>query len=72
LRPQNWLSTDDLANIMALTEVAWRYDEKNREGDHICYISDMGKFCAHYPRWSLTRRVPDIIDEMVRVEALVS
>ncbi len=53
-------------------KVAWRYDEKNREGDHICYISDMGKFRAHYPRWSLTRRVPDIVDEMVWVEALVS
>lgn len=53
-------------------KVAWRYDEKNREGDHICYISDMGKFRAHYPRWSLTRRVADIIDEMVRVEAVVS
>jgi len=52
-------------------KVAWRYDEKNREGDHICYISDMGKFCAHYPGWSLTRRVPDIVDEMVRVEAVV-
>jgi CDP-paratose 2-epimerase len=53
-------------------KVAWRYDEKNREGDHICYISDMGKFRAHYPGWSLTRRVSDIIDEMVRVEAVVS
>jgi CDP-paratose 2-epimerase len=53
-------------------KVAWRYDEKNREGDHICYISDMGKFRAHYPGWSLTRLVPDIVEEMVRVEALVS
>jgi CDP-paratose 2-epimerase len=53
-------------------KVAWRYDERNREGDHICYISDMAKFRAHYPAWSLTRRVPDIIDEMVRFEALVS
>jgi CDP-paratose 2-epimerase len=53
-------------------KVAWRYDEKNREGDHICYISDMAKFRAHYPRWSLTRRVPDIIDEMVRAAAVVS
>jgi CDP-paratose 2-epimerase len=53
-------------------KVAWRYDERNREGDHICYISDMAKFRAHYPAWSPTRRVPDIIDEMVRFEALVS
>jgi CDP-paratose 2-epimerase len=53
-------------------KVSWRYDERNREGDHICYISDMAKFRAHYPAWSPTRRVPGIIDEMVRFEALVS
>jgi CDP-paratose 2-epimerase len=62
----------DMIEAASGHKVAWRYDEKNREGDHICYISDMGKFRAHYPRWSLTRRVPDIVDEMVRVEALVS
>jgi CDP-paratose 2-epimerase len=53
-------------------KVAWRYDEKNREGDHICYISDMDKFRAHYPAWSLTRRVPDIVQEMVKVEAVLA
>jgi CDP-paratose 2-epimerase len=62
----------DMIEAASGRKVAWRYDEKNREGDHICYISDMGKFRAHYPRWSLTRRVPDIVDEMVRFEALVS
>ena len=50
-------------------KVLWRYDERNREGDHICYISDMSKFRAHYPGWSLTRRVEDIIEEMVRSDA---
>jgi CDP-paratose 2-epimerase len=49
--------------------VAWRYDERNREGDHICYISDISKFRAHYPGWSLTRRVEDIIEEMIRLDA---
>jgi CDP-paratose 2-epimerase len=62
----------DMIEQVSERKVAWRYDEKNREGDHICYISDMGKFRAHYPGWSLTRRVPDIIEEMVRVEAVVS
>jgi CDP-paratose 2-epimerase len=62
----------DMIEAASGRKVAWRYDEKNREGDHICYISDMGKFRAHYPRWSLTRRVPDIVEEMVRFEALVS
>jgi CDP-paratose 2-epimerase len=53
-------------------KISWRYDERNREGDHICYISDMTKFRAHYPHWSLTRRVPDIVEEMVRAEALAN
>jgi CDP-paratose 2-epimerase len=52
--------------------VSWRYDEKNREGDHICYISDMRKFRTHYPRWSLTRKVADIVEEMVRAESAVA
>ncbi len=50
-------------------KISWRYDERNREGDHICYISDMSKFRTHYPGWSLTRRVGDIIEEMVRYDA---
>lgn len=50
-------------------KVSWRYDELNREGDHICYISDMSKFRSHYPAWSLTRRVEDIIEEMIRSNA---
>jgi CDP-paratose 2-epimerase len=53
-------------------KVAWRYDDRNRAGDHICYISDMAKFRSHYPGWSLTRRVGDMIDEMVRLETLTT
>ena len=41
------------------------YVDDNRIGDHICYISDIRKFKSHYPDWQLTRRVDDIIDEMV-------
>jgi CDP-paratose 2-epimerase len=73
-RESNASILECFAMIEAATgrKVAWRYDEKNREGDHLCYISDMGKFRAHYPTWSMTRHVPDIIEEMVRFEALVS
>ena len=46
----------------------WRYDERNRKGDHICYISNMAKFREHYPGWSLSRRVGDIVEEMVSFE----
>ena len=41
------------------------YVDQNREGDHICYISDLAKFRAHYPGWNLTRRVEDIVHEMI-------
>lgn len=43
------------------------YVEQNRVGDHICYISDMGKFKRHYPDWSITRSLDDILGEMLEV-----
>jgi len=50
--------------------VSWRYDETNREGDHICYITDMAKFRSHYPGWNLTRRLEDIVQEMIRLDVI--
>lgn len=62
----------EMIEAVSNRKISWRYDERNREGDHICYISDMTKFRSHYPGWSLSRRVPDIVEEMVRAEALAS
>jgi len=31
------------------------YSEKNRIGDHICYISDLSKMKQHYPNWDITK-----------------
>lgn len=31
------------------------YVEQNRQGDHICYISDLSKMRAHYPSWEVTK-----------------
>jgi CDP-paratose 2-epimerase len=42
------------------------YVDENRKGDHICYISDMSKFRAHYPNWSITRSLEQIYEELVR------
>ena len=46
----------------------WRYDEVNRRGDHICYISDLRKLSGHYPHWRITRSLEDILDELVERE----
>ncbi len=35
--------------------MVYEYDEQNRQGDHICYISDLSKMRAHYPDWDITK-----------------
>jgi CDP-paratose 2-epimerase len=42
----------------------WEYVDKNREGDHICYISDLSKMKAHYPGWDITKSLEDIFQEI--------
>ena len=43
----------------------WTYADTNRIGDHIWWISDMGKFRQHYPQWQPQYDVRDIIEQMV-------
>jgi len=43
----------------------YTYLDKNRSGDHICYYSDLRKMKRHYPRWSITRSLPQIFQESV-------
>ncbi|MCC5847508.1 MAG: NAD-dependent epimerase/dehydratase family protein [Verrucomicrobia bacterium] len=40
------------------------YQEENRVGDHIWYISDLSKFKSHYPQWTLEYDVRRILSEM--------
>lgn len=42
----------------------WTYHDMNRTGDHIWWISDIGKFQAHYPDWSLAYNIDRIIGEI--------
>jgi CDP-paratose 2-epimerase len=48
--------------------VKWQYEECNRIGDHICYISDLRKLHTHYPAWEVTRTLDAIVAEMVQAE----
>jgi CDP-paratose 2-epimerase len=41
------------------------YVSRNREGDHICYISDLAKIKRHYPSWDITKSLDDIFEETV-------
>jgi len=40
------------------------YVDQSRSGDHICYYSDLAKMQAHYPKWKLTRTLPQIFQEI--------
>jgi CDP-paratose 2-epimerase len=42
----------------------YEYVDKNREGDHICYISDLSKIKDHYPTWDITKSLDDIFTEI--------
>lgn len=45
-------------------QMQWRYADANRTGDHIWWIGDNGRFERHYPGWTITRDVYDILSEM--------
>ena len=49
--------------------VEYRYEDKNRLGDHICYVSDTGRFQSDYPDWTVTRGLDEIFEELVAAEA---
>jgi len=40
------------------------YDNTNRVGDHIWYISDTRKFQLHYPKWQYTYDIERIFDDL--------
>jgi CDP-paratose 2-epimerase len=46
-------------------KVQWRYVEEARRGDHICYISNLSKFCSDYPKWRITRTLENILEEII-------
>jgi CDP-paratose 2-epimerase len=50
-------------------KMKWQYVDEARKGDHICYISDLSRFKAHYPKWEITRSLDCIIKRMVNPES---
>jgi CDP-paratose 2-epimerase len=43
----------------------WHYVEEARKGDHICYISNLGKFKKDYPGWKITHGLDAILEEII-------
>jgi CDP-paratose 2-epimerase len=49
-------------------KVRWEYRDEARKGDHICYISDLRKIRAHFPNWTLTYGLDQILQELLQAE----
>jgi CDP-paratose 2-epimerase len=43
----------------------YEYVDKNREGDHICYISNLSRFKTHYPKWEVSKSLDHIFREII-------
>lgn len=58
------LEAFQLAESFTGKHMKYEYSQKNREGDHVCYISDLAKARRHYPDWELTKSLRDIFSEV--------
>jgi CDP-paratose 2-epimerase len=53
-----------LCEQIAGKKLNYTYKEENRSGDHIWYISDVGKFQRHYAAWKYTYDLRGILEEI--------
>lgn len=54
-----------IVSSIAGKKVRYEYVDKNREGDHICYYSDLRKMKEHYPEWKVTKSLDEIFEGLV-------
>ena len=47
----------------------YTYVDESRNGDHICYYSDLRKMRAHYPKWDLTKSLEKTVQEIVEARS---
>jgi CDP-paratose 2-epimerase len=54
-----------LAESVTGMPMKWEYVDQNRQGDHICYISNLAKMRSHYPQWDITKGLEETFGEIV-------
>jgi len=54
----------ELIQSISGREMISGYSDQNREGDHICYISDLSKIKSHYPNWGITQNLNDTFQQI--------
>ena len=57
----------DMIEELSGKRLNYTLSEKNREGDHVCYYTDLRKLKLHFPMWKLTKTLQNIIEEIIEV-----
>lgn len=58
------LEAFELISSISGKKMIYEYVDKNRQGDHICYISDLSKMRQHYPHWTVTKNLQSTFEEI--------
>lgn len=58
------LEAIDLCEEISGRKLTWNYEETNRIGDHIWWVSDVRKFQRHYPGWKFRYGLREILEEI--------
>jgi CDP-paratose 2-epimerase len=65
------LNTCSILEAFKITEkysglpMRFTYSEEARQGDHICYYSDLKKMKTHYPNWSISLDLEETVRQIV-------
>ncbi|MDV3351567.1 NAD-dependent epimerase/dehydratase family protein [Leptothoe sp. LEGE 181152] len=62
------LEAIELCEEISGNKMVYSYSKKNRIGDHIWYISDVGKFKKHYPDWGYQYDLKAIFNEIYQAQ----
>jgi CDP-paratose 2-epimerase len=58
------LEAIDLAQRVTGRELDWKYEDRNRIGDHVWWISSNSRFEQHFPDWRIEHTVETIAEDI--------
>lgn len=58
------LEAIELCEEISGRKLQWKYEEDNRIGDHIWYVSDVRRFQSHYPNWKYRYGLRELLNEI--------
>jgi len=62
---------ESIEKIESLTNIRMIYDysDQERTGDHICYYSNLNKLKSDYPKWTITKNIDYIFEDVYKTLA---